>query len=84
MDLLVRGSLTRVTSWPSSESSTWLLLQRGFFFYIVGMCSYEQPLPLGAGQVCEQRSGLSALKVDLTGSEPRASGVAVAHGRVLT
>lgn len=79
-----RGSLTRVTSWPSCKSSIWLLLPRGFFLHTVGMCGDGQPLPLGAGQVCEQGSGLSTLRAGLTGSEPRASGVAIAHGRVLT
>lgn len=79
MGFIVRGSLTRVTSWPSFKSSTWLLLPRGFFQHTLGMCGDERPLPLGAGQVYEQGSGLSALRAGLTESEPRGSGVATAQ-----
>lgn len=49
---------------------------RGFFLHTLGVCGDERPLPLGAGQECEQGSALSALRAGLTGSEPRGCGVA--------
>lgn len=48
---------------------------------MLGVCEDERPLPLGAGQVCEQGSGRSALRTGLTGSEPRVCGVAQLTGR---
>jgi hypothetical protein len=55
VEVIIKGSLTRVTGWLSYKGSIWLLLPS----YSSTQWTCEQPLPLGA----EQDSGLSGLRV---------------------